>query len=444
MLCKNCGKELPVAGKFCPFCGAPTEIVGVNDETAVFTPIPEENTTPKADDPFGSPIDTAAFDAAMQGDRRAAQPADPLADTGEAPQMPPIDVPPVRRAAPQSASTAPRTTYFEPDPSDRPYKKPSKGAKAGVIALVVVLVVALIGGGVWFAMSRRPDENITAAEKYMERAKFDDALEAYQTALADAKDPSSIQLQIDLLKSYQQGRDAVESGDYSSALALLTDLKNRITDTTSPLYDAVDELITQANQKQSESKFAADLQQAVDYIASDKLDAAAGQLDALASDGSLTSEQKKQIEDVRKTLTEKQDAAKRQEETAQEQAKQKDAFVTQIDQLEEFDKKLSSASSTAEQLELTSSSFDAWDTLLNSMYDHLQTSLNADAYASEESQYKDWVKERDTGAESAANDALKTFDDKNSDEAKTAANLARTSFKQSYTKSRCYRVLDKM
>ena len=41
MLCKNCGKELPIAGKFCPFCGAPVEQAGVNDETAVFTTLPE-------------------------------------------------------------------------------------------------------------------------------------------------------------------------------------------------------------------------------------------------------------------------------------------------------------------------------------------------------------------------------------------------------------------
>ena len=32
MLCKNCGKELPIAGKFCPFCGAAVEQTGVNDE----------------------------------------------------------------------------------------------------------------------------------------------------------------------------------------------------------------------------------------------------------------------------------------------------------------------------------------------------------------------------------------------------------------------------
>ena len=41
MLCKNCGRELPIAGKFCPFCGAVVEQEGVNDETAVFTSLPE-------------------------------------------------------------------------------------------------------------------------------------------------------------------------------------------------------------------------------------------------------------------------------------------------------------------------------------------------------------------------------------------------------------------
>ena len=42
MLCKNCGKELPIAGKFCPFCGAAVEQTGVNDETAVFTTLPDD------------------------------------------------------------------------------------------------------------------------------------------------------------------------------------------------------------------------------------------------------------------------------------------------------------------------------------------------------------------------------------------------------------------
>ena len=46
MLCKNCGKELPIAGKFCPFCGAAVEQTGVNDETAVFTTLPDDMKDP--------------------------------------------------------------------------------------------------------------------------------------------------------------------------------------------------------------------------------------------------------------------------------------------------------------------------------------------------------------------------------------------------------------
>ena len=48
MLCKNCGKELPIAGKFCPFCGAAVEQTGVNDETAVFTTLPDDMKDPVA------------------------------------------------------------------------------------------------------------------------------------------------------------------------------------------------------------------------------------------------------------------------------------------------------------------------------------------------------------------------------------------------------------
>ena len=59
MLCKNCGRELPIAGKFCPFCGAVVEQEGVNDETAVFTSLPEE---------LKGPIDLSAFDEVMKED----------------------------------------------------------------------------------------------------------------------------------------------------------------------------------------------------------------------------------------------------------------------------------------------------------------------------------------------------------------------------------------
>ena len=81
MLCKNCGKELPIAGKFCPFCGAAVEQTGVNDETAVFTTLPDDMKDPVET----GPIDTSAFDAAMRDEKQQFPvddtAADPLADT---------------------------------------------------------------------------------------------------------------------------------------------------------------------------------------------------------------------------------------------------------------------------------------------------------------------------------------------------------------------------
>ena len=113
MLCKNCGKELPIAGKFCPFCGAAVEQTGVNDETAVFTTLPDDMKDPVET----GPIDTSAFDAAMRAEKQQLPvddtAADPLADTNPNipnPSIPaqaamrPIDTPPaVLRARPSAA-----------------------------------------------------------------------------------------------------------------------------------------------------------------------------------------------------------------------------------------------------------------------------------------------------------------------------------------------------
>ena len=78
---QNCGKELPIAGKFCPFCGAAVEQTGVNDETAVFTTLPDDMKDPVET----GPIDTSAFDAAMRAEKQQLPvddtAADPLADT---------------------------------------------------------------------------------------------------------------------------------------------------------------------------------------------------------------------------------------------------------------------------------------------------------------------------------------------------------------------------
>ena len=83
---------------------------------------------------------------------------------------------------------------------------------------------------------------------------------------------------------------------------------------------------------------------------------------------------------------------------------------------------------------MTASSFEQWDELLSEMYDYLAGVLNADQYASEEENYKQWVAERDSGAENAAS----------ATEDSTQKQLASYSFKQSYTKARCYKLLDMM
>ncbi len=427
MLCKNCGKELPIAGKFCPFCGAPVEQAGVNDETAVFTTLPEE---------LNGPIDTSAFDAAMRDAHPSAGGAassDPLGATDpRAPaldELPPIDMPPVRRAA--GTPDDPHTTRFErrDEPDYRPYRKPSKGKKGAVIALVVILVFALIGGGVWFFLSRQPDENLTLAEKYMNRGDFDQALEYYLAAQAEAKDPSALDATIQLLRDYQDAQDYMDNGQYTEAVAALKQLQNRVTDPDSTLYAAIEEMIQKAQTAQADNQFAADIQEAQSYLSDQKYDAAAGKLDSLAADDTLTDDQKKQVEDLQKQLTEAQEAAQRQEETQQKQM-----FSSRIDEQEANDQKISAAATPEEELELTSTSFEAWDTLLSEMYDYLATVLNADQYASEEASYKTWVEERDKGAENAAAQS----------EDETAGQLAAASFKQSYTKARCYKLLDLM
>ena len=435
MLCKNCGKELSIAGKFCPFCGAVIEQEGVNDETAVFTSLPDE---------LNGPIDLSAFDAAMKEGHPAAGGAqdgvtsgDPLAATDPrmpaADELPPIDVPPVQRSA--GAPSSPRTTYFgTPDPDDRPYRRPSKGKKAAVIVVIVLVIAALAGGGVWYFLSRQPDENLTLAEQYMARGDFDKALEYYQAAQAEADDPSSLDATIQLLRDYQDAQDYVDNGQYTEAVAALKQLQNRVTDPSSALYAAVEDLLNQAQTAQSDSEFASDLARAQEYLDNSQYDQCAAMLDTLDADDTLTEDQKSQVADLREQLTEAQESAQRQEESQQQQSEQKQTFSDRIDKLEENDLQIASAATTEDELALTASSFEQWDSLLMDMYDYLSTILNADQYASEEASFQQWVEERDSGAENAAEGA--------SDD--TAAQLASYSFRQSYTKARCYRLLDMM
>ena len=448
MLCKNCGKELPIAGKFCPFCGATVEQTGVNDETAVFTTLPDDMKDPVETSPAGSgPIDTNAFDAAMRDDKQQLPVddtvTDPLADTNPNipnPNIPtqdtmrPIDVPPVRRAA---GTPERRTTYYngEADPKDRVYKKPSKGKRGLIIALVVIIIAALIGGGVWyFTNAHKTDENLIMAEKYMDRGDFDKALEYYQKAQEEAKDPAALDATIQLIKDYQSAEDYVNNGQYTEAIAALKQLQNRVTDPDSAMYKAVEDLLDKAQSAQSDDQFNSDLDEAQSYLDDEKFDAASGKLDSLANDDSLTSDQKKQVKELQKQLSEAQQEQQRQQENTQKKAEQRDAFSQKMDSLENDDLAISSASNQEDELAMTASSFEQWDNLLSDMYDYLATVLNADQYASEQASYKQWVQERDSGAENAAKE---TEDD-------TAKQLASYSFKQSYTKTRCYKLLDLM
>ena len=435
MLCKNCGKELPIAGKFCPFCGATVEQEGVNDETAVFTDLPEE---------LKGPIDLSAFDAAMKEGHPSAgaegegvTAGDPLAATDPhiptAEELPPIDVPPVRRAS--GTPEAPRTTYFgEPDPDDRPYRKPSKGKKGAVIAVVAIIIIALIAGGVWFFLRSQPDENLTLAEQYMNRGDFDKALEYYLAAQAEASDPSSLDATIQLIRDYQDAKDYVDNDQYTEAIAALKQLQNRVTDPSSALYEAIDEMLAEAQSAQSDSEFASDFERAQEYLANSQFDQCAAMLDTLDADDTLTDEQKKQVSDLRSQLTEAQESAQRQEETQQQQSEQKASFSSRIEELEQSDLQIASAATAEDELALTAGSFEQWDALLMEMYDYLSTILNADQYASEEASFQQWVEERDSGAANAASEV----------EGDTEAQLASYSFRQSYTKARCYKLLDMM
>ena len=437
MLCKNCGKELPIAGKFCPYCGAVVEQEGVNDETAVFTTLPDE---------LNGPIDLSAFDAAMKDAHHETGPAgaqdgvttgDPLAATDPhipAPgEIPSAQTPPVRRTA--GTNAAPRTTYFgTPDPDDRPYRKPSKGKKAAVVVVIVLIIAALIGGGVWFFLSRQPDESLTLAEQYMARGDFDKALEYYTAARAEASDPTSIDATIQLLRDYQAAQDYVDNGQYTEAVAALKQLQNRVTDPNSALYAAVEDLLTQAQTGQADTEFSSDLSRAQDYLSNSQYDQCAAMLDTLDADDTLTEDQRSQVDSLREQLTQAQESAQRQEETQQQQSEQKATFSSRIDQLEQNDLQIASASTAEDELAMTASSFEQWDMLLGEMYDYLSTVLNADQYDAEQASFQQWVQERDEGAANAASEA--------SDE--TAAQLASYSFRQSYTKARCYKLLDLM
>ena len=298
-----------------------------------------------------------------------------------------------------------------------------------------LLVAALIGGGVWFFMNNhKNDENLTLAEKYMDRGDFDKALDYYEKAAEEAKDPTAINAAMQLIRDYQNAEDYVDSEQYTEAIAALKQLRDRVTDKDSTMYKSIEDLLSKAQSAQSDSAFASDLEEAQDYLEDDKLDAASGKLDSLEQDSSLTDEQRKQVEDMKNKLQSAKDSAQQQQENEQKKSERKQAFSSEMDELESDDLKISSAANAEDELAMTASSFEQWDELLSEMYDYLAGVLNADRYASEEENYKKWVAERDSGAENAAS----------ATEDSTQKQLASYSFKQSYTKARCYKLLDMM
>ncbi len=94
-------------------------------------------------------------------------------------------------------------------------------------------------------------------------------------------------------------------------------LQNRVTDPSSALYAAVEDLLSQAQSAQSDSEFAADFERAQEYLANSQYDQCAAMLDTLDADDTLTDDQKQQVADLREELTKAQESAQRQEENQQ-------------------------------------------------------------------------------------------------------------------------------
>ena len=277
------------------------------------------------------------------------------------------------------------------------------------------------------------NENFILAEDYMAAGDFDKALECYLTAQAESSDPSYLDATIQLLEDFQTAQDYVDNGQYTESVAALKQLQNRVTDPSSALYAAVEDLLNQAQSAQSDSEFAADLERAQEYLANSQYDQCAAMLDTLDADDTLTGDQKLQVADLREELTKTQVSARHQEGN-QQQSEQKQSFSNRINELEQTDLKISSAANAEDELALTASSFEQWDALLMEMYDYLSTILNADQYAAEEASFQQWVEERNTAAVDAANSTSDNISNQ----------TASYSLRQSYTKIRCYHLLDMM
>lgn len=157
------------------------------------------------------------------------------------------------------------------------------------------------------------------------------------------------------------------------------------------MYKSIEDLLSKAQSAQSDSAFASDLEEAQGYLEDDKLDAASGQA-RFARAGLLAD---RRAEEAGRGHEEQAPVRKRQRTAAAgeraEETERKQAFSSEMDELESDDLKISSAANAEDELAMTASSFEQWDELLSEMYDYLAGVLNADQYASEEENYKKWV-----------------------------------------------------
>lgn len=76
------------------------------------------------------------------------------------------------------------------------------------------------------------------------------------------------------------------------------------------MYKAIEDLLDKAQSAQSDDQFNSDLDEAQSYLDDKKYDAASGKLDSLANDDSLTDDQKKQVKELQKQLSDATAAGK--------------------------------------------------------------------------------------------------------------------------------------
>ena len=106
------------------------------------------------------------------------------------------------------------------------------------------------------------------------------------------------------------------NGQYTEAIAALKRLQNRVTDPDSAMYKAIEDLLDKAQSAQSDDQFNSDLDEAQSYLDDKSTMPPALEADSLANDDSLTDDQKKQVKELQKQLSDAQQQEKQQERAA--------------------------------------------------------------------------------------------------------------------------------